>query len=153
MSFGYGVGDVMALGQLAWNVYQSCKNAPESFGDISLEVLSLHAVLKEAEGTVFAQPLSPTRQAGLKVVGDGCRSVLKDLDNLVKKYQGLGSQNPRTLDRMRWGTEDVVDMRLRLISNTGLLTAWMRCVTEFVLDFMLRLIFQHVPSNYRKDAR
>jgi hypothetical protein len=146
MSFGYGVGDVMALGQLAWNVYQSCKKAPESFRDISLEVLSLHAVLKEAEVTLFAQPLPPTRQAGLKVVGDGCRSVLKDLDNLVKKYQGLGSQNPRTLDRMRWGAEDVVDMRLRLISNTALLTAWMRCVRELVVDFILRTNFPARPK-------
>jgi len=128
MSFGYGVSDCIAVGALAWNVYKSCKEAPESYGRISLEVLSLHAVLKEAEETVFAQPLSPTKQEHLKAVGDGCYCVLKDLDNLCKKYQSLGTQSKRTWDCMRLGTEDIAELRARLTSNTGLLTAWIMCV-------------------------
>ena len=126
MSFGCSVGHFIALGTLAWKVYKSCKGAPEAFKDISLEVLSLHAVLKEAEETVFAQALSPERQQRLKAVGDGCYQVLTDLDKLCKKYQSLGAQSKRTWDRMRWGSEDVVVLRARLISNTGLLTAWIR---------------------------
>jgi hypothetical protein len=128
MSFGYGVGDFIAVGALAWNVYKSCKEAPESYGRISLEVLSLHAVLKEAEETVFVQPLSPTKREHLKAVGDGCYCVLKDLDNLCQKYQSLGTQSKRTWDRMRLGTEDIAELRARLTSNTVLLTAWIRCV-------------------------
>jgi hypothetical protein len=137
MSFGYSAGDFITIGTLAWGVYKSCKGAPESFGDISLEVLSLHAVLKEAEETIFVQPLLPTRQERLRAVGDGCYRVLKDLDNLLKKYQSLGTQSKRTWDRMRWGTEDVAELRARLTSNTGLLTAWIRCVREFLADLML----------------
>ena len=127
MSFGYSVGDFITVVALAWNVYKSCKEAPESYGRISLEVLSLHAVLKEAEETVFAQPLSPTKQEHLKAVGDGCYSVLKDLENLCKTYQNLGTQGKRTWERMKWGTEDIPELRTRLISNTVLLTAWIRC--------------------------
>jgi hypothetical protein len=137
MSFGYSVGDFIALGTLAWSVYKSCKGAPEAFGDISLEVLSLQAVLKEAEETVFAQPLSPVKQERLKAVGDGCHRVLTDLDNLCKKYQSLGTQGKRTWDRVRWGSEDIAELRLRLISNTGLLTAWTRYVRELLLDLVL----------------
>jgi hypothetical protein len=128
---GYGIGEFTAIGTLAWKVYKCCKEAPESFGDISLEVLSLHAVLKEAEETVFAQPLPSAKQERLKAVGDGCYSVLKDLDNLAMKYQSLGAQSKRTWDRMRWGTEDVSQLRARLTSNTGLLTAFIRSVREF----------------------
>jgi len=128
MSFGYGVGDFITTAALAWNVYKSCKGAPESFGNISFEVLSLHAVLKEAEETVFAQPLSQTKQERLKPVVDGCYRVLKDLDDLCKKYQSLGTQGRRVWDRMKWGTEDIAELRARLTSNTGLLTAWIRCV-------------------------
>jgi hypothetical protein len=62
MSFGYGVGNFLSVADIAWRVYKSCKGAPECFGEISLEVLSLHAVLKEAEETVLAQPLSPIRR-------------------------------------------------------------------------------------------
>jgi hypothetical protein len=132
MSFDYVVGHFIALGTLAWSVYKSCKGAPEAFGDISLEVLSLQAVLKEAEETMFAQPLPPTKQDGLKAVGDGCHHVLTDLDNLCNKYQSLGTQSKRTWDRMRWGSEDITEPRARLISNTGLLTAWIRYVRGFL---------------------
>jgi hypothetical protein len=63
MSFGYSVGDFIAVGALAWDVYRYCKGAPESFGNISSEVLSLYAVLKEAEETVY--PATPiATQAG-----------------------------------------------------------------------------------------
>ena len=133
MSFGYAVGDFIAVGTLAWNVYKSCKEAPESFGNISFEVLSLHAVLKEAEETVFAQHLSPTQQERLKAVGDGCQHVLKDLDDLCQKYQSLGTQSKRTWDRMKWGTEDIAELRARLTSNSVLLATWIRCVHLRVL--------------------
>jgi hypothetical protein len=126
MSFGYSASDFVTVGTLAWNVYKSCKAAPESFANISGEVLSLHAVVKEAEETVFAQPLSPEKQDRLKVVGDGCQHVLEDLQSLVDKYQRLGTQSRRTWDRMRWYAEDIVELRSRLTSNTILLNTWIR---------------------------
>jgi hypothetical protein len=49
MSFGFGVSDFVALGTLAWQVYRSCRDAPENFGNVSQDVLSLHAVLREVE--------------------------------------------------------------------------------------------------------
>jgi hypothetical protein len=49
MNFGCSLGDFVTVGQLAWNVYKSCKEAPDSFANISNEVLSLHIVLKEVE--------------------------------------------------------------------------------------------------------
>ncbi|KAK0513111.1 hypothetical protein JMJ35_004097 [Cladonia borealis] len=95
---GFGVGDFVAVSTLAWNVYKSCKAAPGSFINISNEVLSLYAVLKEADET--------------------------DLQALVDKYESLGTQSKRTWDRMKWGTENVTEIRSRLVSNTTFLTAY-----------------------------
>jgi hypothetical protein len=128
MSFGSAT-HVISVATLAWKVYKSCKEAPESFGHIAIDVASLHAVLKEVEETVFAQPLSPARQERLKTVGDGCYLVLKDLDRLVQKYESLGTQAKRTWDRMRWGNEDVSELRARLMSSTLLLNTWIRYAT------------------------
>ena len=124
--YGFGVGDFAAVGTLAWSVYKSCRAAPNSFNNISIEVLSLHAVLKEADETIFRSPLSPESQARLKTIGDGCQCVLGDLQALVDKYESLGTQSKRTWDRMKWGAEDIVEVRSRIISNTTLLTAFMR---------------------------
>jgi hypothetical protein len=153
MSFGYSVGDFIALGTLAWSVYQSCKGAPESFNDISSVVLSLHAVLQEAEETIFAQPLSPTKQIRMKAVGDACHHILKDLDNLYKEYQSLGTQSKRTWDRMKWGSENIGELRARLISNTGLLTAWIGYVRELQVDhtLMTNLIACLKPLSIRNS--
>jgi hypothetical protein len=92
MSFGYSVGDIVLLGQLAWKAYRSCKDAPESFKNVSQEVLSLHAILREIEETFSGQTLLSTRQDNLKKIGDGCRNVLEELQGLVDKYESLGTQ-------------------------------------------------------------
>ncbi|KAH0564724.1 hypothetical protein GP486_001886 [Trichoglossum hirsutum] len=141
MSFGYSVGDVAFLGQLAWKAYRSCKDAPGSFENISHEILSLHALLKEIEENFSAETLSSTSQARLKTIGDGCYNVLEELQSLADKYESLGTQSKRTWDRMKWGSNDIADLRSRLTTNTLLLTAFMsttQVVIEKKLDKFLR---------------
>lgn len=128
MSLGFGVGDFLAVGKLAWTVYKSCRDAPESFRNISLEVLSLHAVLKEVEEILAEEPLTGSRKQSLATVTNGCKCVLDDLKALVDKYEGMGSQSKITWDRMKWGAADITELRARLTSNTVLLTAFMRFV-------------------------
>jgi hypothetical protein len=135
VSVGHCVGDVVAIGTLAWNVYKSCKRAPESFGEISSEVHSLHALLKEAEEVLSAQSLPPAKQERLGEVGDGCRCVLEDLDKLVKRYESLGTQSKRTWDRMKFAAENIPALRLRLASNTGLLNGLLTTLTKSVHVF------------------
>ena len=93
MSFGHSVGDFVTVGTLAWKVYRSCKAVPESFVNISGEVLSLHAVLKEAEETVFAQPLFLAKQASLEAVANGYQRVLEELESLVEGYEKIQAQS------------------------------------------------------------
>lgn len=126
MSFGSSVGDFIALGQLAWKVYKACKEAPESFKNISQEVSSLHLVLKELEEILSDETLSATQQARLDNIGDGCRAVLQDLQDILNKYHSLGTKTKRTWDRLGWGSSDIAELRLRLISNTVLLTTFMK---------------------------
>lgn len=126
MSFGYSIGDFAALGQLAWKIYKSCKDAPESFKNISQEVSSLHLVLKELEETFLDTNLSTAQQSRLETIGDGCRGVLEDLQYSLNRYNSLGTKSKRTWDRLGWGSKDIADLRFRLISNTGLMTAFVK---------------------------
>jgi hypothetical protein len=126
MSFGFSVGDFISLGQLAWQIYKSCKESPESFKNVSQEVLSLHAVLKEVEETLSGYPLSQSKEASLLTITRGCRDVLQDLQSLILKYESLGSKTKRTWDRLRWHSDDIAELRARLTWNTVLLTAYIR---------------------------
>ncbi|MCJ1263552.1 hypothetical protein MMC22_003422 [Lobaria immixta] len=141
MSFGYSVSDFVAAGQLAWKIYKVCKDAPENFKNIAQEVLSLHAVLKELEETYPDANFSAAQQSRLRIVGDGCRAVLEDLQGLVDRYNSLGTSTKRTWDRLAWGSEDIAELRSRLISNTGLLTTLINASQVTVqkkLDMFLR---------------
>ena len=48
MSIGFSFSDLVVCGQLAQNVWRGCREAPEDFRAVTLEVASLHLVLKEA---------------------------------------------------------------------------------------------------------
>lgn len=39
MSFGFGVGDFLAVGTLAWKIYRSCKGLTEEFHEVAREAL------------------------------------------------------------------------------------------------------------------
>lgn len=81
-------------------------------------------MLKEGEETLFIHALPPTRAERLKIIKDGCYRVLVDLQGLVKRYESLGTQSKRTWDRMRWGNEDIAEIRARITSNITILTAF-----------------------------
>ncbi|KAF8247253.1 hypothetical protein K440DRAFT_644042 [Wilcoxina mikolae CBS 423.85] len=92
--------------------------------NLSDEVISLHIVLKETKYlSAEYGKLDAEREADLLQIGNGCHGVLKDLESLVAKYDKLGTQQQRTWDRMRFGLEDLSEIRTRLISHTGMLTA------------------------------
>ena len=126
MSFGFSIGDFLTVGNLAWKVYKSCKEAPDSFGTISQEVLALHALLKEVEEAYSQQALTRDQRERLAAIRDNCQIVLEDFQRLVEKYESLGSQSKRTWDRMGWGFEQVAQLRARLTSSITILTAFIR---------------------------
>jgi hypothetical protein len=114
------------VGELAWNIYKSYKNAPTSFDNLSSEVLSLHAVIKEAGELLSASTFRSTSQGRLDVIMTGSRGVLTDLQLLLDRHQRVGSKARQTSDRLKWHFEDVAAFRLQLISNTSLLSTFIR---------------------------
>ena len=128
MSLGYGVGDITAISGLAIKVYTAYKDAPDDYRNISDEVESLHIVIKKAIKHFQDPTLTDDyRQEGQKVLV-GCQNVLKDLDALIVKYHGIASANNirQVIHRIKLGTEDITALRIRLISNTGLLNGFIQ---------------------------
>jgi ankyrin repeat protein len=126
MSFGVSIGDFIAIGSLTWNLYRNCRSAPESFGNIHAELLSFHALVKEAEETIFARSIPTDRAQRLKVVTDGCNKVLGDLTVIVDKYKILASDTKGTWVRLKWHFHDINEIRQRLIASRGFLNGFIR---------------------------
>lgn len=135
MSFGFGVGDILAVSQLSWKIYRACKDSGDDFRSISDEVSNLHTVLRIAEEDLAKEcqtDIDAQRKDSLEEIAEGCRSVLEDLDRLLKKYESLSTQEQRTWDRMRWGLEDMAGIRQRLTYQVGLINAFNAALERYV---------------------
>ena len=129
MSFGYGVGDIMAISGLAIKVYTAYKDAPDDYRNIADEVKSLHIIINEAARHFESTTLGNQKQQRGKEVLESCQNVLQDLDTLIEKYNALVPANANTsrvFRRIKLSTEDITILRARLISNTILLNSFVQ---------------------------
>ena len=127
MNFGWGVGDILAISRLAVKVYTAYKDAPDDYRHISAEVESLQVIIHKAVRHYESSSLNKnSRQEGQKVL-KSCQIVLEDLNALIEKYNVLASSNTnQVFKRVKFGTEDIAALRVRLISNTGLLNSFIQ---------------------------
>ena len=108
-------------------------------------------MLKEGEEILFVHPLPTARAERLNTIKEGCEKVLLDLQNLVKKYESLGTQSKRTWDRMRWGNEDVTEIRARLTSNISLLTVFIS-TSQFSVETKLDKFIEEFRQGKKETS-
>ncbi|KAF8435887.1 ankyrin repeat-containing domain protein [Terfezia claveryi] len=127
MSLGFGIGDIIAVSRLALDVYSAYKDAPEDFRNISHEIKSLHIIVDKHKDEFRDKILNLDEERQLREILQGCTNVLEDLDKLRIKYMSLGSaqgSSAQAIDRIKWGQENIVELRARLTSNTTLLNTF-----------------------------
>lgn len=99
MSFGYSIGDVITVTQLAWKTVQNARKACGEYDELTREVLSLHIVLRrlEQEAEKPENPINDVKSGDtykeeLGDVFDGCKRVLNILDQVLTKYNALSER-------------------------------------------------------------
>ena len=100
--------------------------APKEFETISTELQQLICVLDEAAETQLSHPLTPRREARLNTILAGFSSVLHDLQYVVGKYESLGTHNRSAWDQLKFGNEDISEIRSRLVMQMQFLTTFRR---------------------------
>lgn len=130
MSFGFAVGDFIALGNLAWNVYKECKSASAEFQEARNEVISLHTAIRELQDEAENND-SILIRAGLgrkQELDDlmrNCSDVLRELEQLLTSYRSLGTKYKRTWDHIKFGSEGLQEIRSKLMFYTSALTLFL----------------------------
>ena len=119
MSFGYAIGDIVSLVQLAWNTVQNTKKACGEHDEFTREASSLHVVIQRLEKESF-KPDSPINHPGdtykeeLRRIVGGCSKVLTGLNRGLEKYNTLGekgSSAKKLLQEVVFGNSEIADMR------------------------------------------
>ena len=149
--FGWGVGDIIAISRLAVQVYTAYQDAPDDYKHISNEVRSLQILIDKAAPYFGSASLNSNSQQEGQQALKGCTDVLEDLNSLIEKYNSSGSsRTSQVLKRIRLGTEDIATLRARLISNTGLLNAF---IQRWVPAITIRFIFLISGSCESREIR
>lgn len=130
MSFGFAVGDFLAVSTFAWTLYRSCKGASGEFEEISREIISLHTCIKELEEDA-RNPDSLLNRKGkgkkkdIDVLLRNCMKVLRELQQLVRRYESLGTAKKKTWDRVRFGSEGIEMIREKLAFHASSITLFL----------------------------
>ncbi|KAM0158771.1 hypothetical protein ACHAPG_003947 [Botrytis cinerea] len=131
MSFGFGIGDILAVIELARKIRKDFADAPSQFKDISLEVRSLSIVLQDIEDELSLPDLDTKQESELKEIVDGCRDVLEKLQRLLSTYgelrsdsRGVGYKAKRIWKRFQWEPDDIKELRSRITTNVAFLNAF-----------------------------
>ncbi|KAJ5906798.1 uncharacterized protein N7473_003714 [Penicillium subrubescens] len=131
MSFGFSVGDFLAVINLANKIRKDFAGAPDHFKAISDEVRNLSFVVQDVEIDVSSKELDIKQQTELQGIAKSCRTVLSELENMIDTYRDLDGTGDtkrsiarRTWRRLKWEPSEIQELRQRIISNIALLDAF-----------------------------
>jgi NACHT domain len=143
MSFGFGVGDFLAVIQLANDIRNDFTSAPSQFAEVSdlyaalaemkakltsNRAESLSTILNGAGKIQLGRELDKQEKADLEHITDGCRKVLTELKHIFDTNSVLKPREShfpfsikRIWKRLTWKPDDIRDLRARIMLNTSLL--------------------------------
>jgi hypothetical protein len=120
MSFGFSVGDFLAVLKIAKKVYNACKDGPREYQEISRETKSLYVVLDslkdEAENpeSLLNRTGTSRRKELLQIVSN-CEEAFNQLQVLVDKHSRLATDGHRRIwDSYQIGAANFDNMRGKL---------------------------------------
>ncbi|KAI9798941.1 MAG: hypothetical protein M1833_004294 [Piccolia ochrophora] len=127
MSFGLGVGDVLAVSRLALALYGRFKDASGQLGAVGADVRGLQVVLQSV--ITYDIELDENEKKELGLLTQGSRDILQELSTLLESNRVLeatGKDAKTALQRgwkkFRWDEKQLQGLRSRLTLNNSLLT-------------------------------
>ena len=129
MSFGAGVGDVIQVTRLVKQASQNIKSAPEDFRAAEDTVRSLDLLLdsigKEVRSETSVFKRDPAQDERFGILLRLCLAPLEKLNDLLDRFQSLGTGNVKILDRLKFSKRTVQDIQRELSLRYANLSAFL----------------------------
>ncbi|KAG6359006.1 hypothetical protein INS49_012526 [Diaporthe citri] len=125
MSFGFGIGDIIACSEVAWKTINALKSAGSDFEGLRLDLASLTSVLQaleaEAKGPMpLIKTASMERQNQMRLLLHNCTESMKELQGVVGKYSGWGADKKKDFVAwMKFAAKDKRGPREKLAIHTA----------------------------------
>ncbi|CAG8419070.1 unnamed protein product [Penicillium salamii] len=154
MSFGFGVGDFLAVIQTAHKIRKEFAEAPIQFKAISKEVRNLSFVVQDVEIELSSNTLTKGQHAELHAVITSCQTVLSDLQRTIYSFKELATTDTtkrsiakQVWKRLKWEPTEIQELRSRISSNVILLNSFNG---RLVRDNVAKLV-QHQDDQERQE--
>ncbi|PVH78863.1 hypothetical protein DL98DRAFT_590013 [Cadophora sp. DSE1049] len=131
MSFGFGVGDFLAVGKLSIHLWRSIKDAPGEFAEVSRELSSINIVIADLTDQAGSQisllnRRGASRKEELFTLRDNLMGTLEEPQAVHQKYRNMGRN---AWLRVQLGEQDLAALRTRLSLHLGLIDSFMSSLT------------------------
>lgn len=140
MSFGFSLSDVIALAELTTTAYQSWRDAPSDYAQVTTTLKSLRITLhrvhqhfhKDSAGLKWVSDEYFERQAAVRAdlaqVVLGCNGTVAQLNAIAMQCKSLSGGQWRTRDRIRMATKDVNSLVAQLTPHMSILSNFLLAV-------------------------
>ncbi|CAI6292946.1 unnamed protein product [Periconia digitata] len=155
MSFGFAIGDFIAVGDKAWDLYQKCKSAKGDYETLDDHVRILHDVLKEVNAFVSEGdiPEVQNERSSLVAARENCRATLKELDAFLIRHAGLVNESrKRKFELAKFIVKDVKSLKAKLDHSTKLLQLSLQSLQMYSVN-EIRSELKDILREYRSGAR
>ncbi|KAF1839510.1 hypothetical protein BDW02DRAFT_155462 [Decorospora gaudefroyi] len=122
MSFGFSIGDIIKLCELAGRVYKNCRDCSGEYNALTSQARTLSNLLGDIQDKYDKIPQNKRQQ--LIDACEPCIEVLGELDQLVLHYNRLDTKTKRAFDRITFDPDRSRNIRERLISSVSMLSAF-----------------------------
>jgi len=131
MSFGFGVGNIIAVGKLTFDTYQKCSSASAEFQDLSQVAHSARLFLNSIRLSVeeHYDLLPQPHKDSLKSIILGLKRMMAQIFRELDRYQDLKNSKPSILTRAKFGTFETSTAAMQKLSVwITMLDTWMQIV-------------------------
>lgn len=161
MSFGFGIGDIIACSEVAWKTISALKSAGSDFEGLRLDLASLTSVLQaleaEAKGPMpLIKTASLERQEQMRVLLRNCTESMRELQAVVGKYSSWGADKRRDFVAwMKFAAKDKRGPREKLAIHTASINIFLTTLSHGSLarlEFLIKNAAQTSPQGPVPDG-
>jgi tetratricopeptide (TPR) repeat protein len=128
MSFGFSISDIITLTQLISRTYNGWKNACGEYASVTRDLAVLQTILQRVEAeaktpnSLFAR--NPQDVKGWRTLCKNCRSLVSELEDILKKFGSLGTSRRKNWHKIRMGNRDLDRLSTKLAKHTASISAF-----------------------------
>lgn len=136
MSFGFGVGDFIAVADIVSTLRKDFIAAPSEYKAVRDETTIFSSIIQDVRDIVSTYHVSSHQRDALVAAEQRCKDVLNELESYLNKNSELGSTSTSTstsqaglrvrtrrlLKRLKASSEETSSLLQRLANTTSMLT-------------------------------